>query len=60
VIAYEPVRAIAPERVASATDAQEVATRSAMRYVIVIAGGGAVRLLYGGSVNAKNVCEIVA
>jgi triosephosphate isomerase len=62
VIAYEPVWAIGTGRVASAADAQEVcgAIREAVaaKYGETIAAG--VRVLYGGSVKAKNVGEIVA
>ncbi|MGZ8808662.1 MAG: triose-phosphate isomerase [Mycobacterium sp.] len=62
VIAYEPVWAIGTGRVASAADAQEVC--KAIRDELVklaspqLAAG--VRILYGGSVNAKNVGELMA
>ena len=62
VIAYEPVWAIGTGRVASAADAQEVC--AAIRGELVELAGAAiaetVRVLYGGSVNAKNVGELVA
>ena len=61
VVAYEPVWAIGTGRVASAQDAQEVcgAVREALAEIADQATAAGVRVLYGGSVNAKNVAEIV-
>lgn len=61
VIAYEPVWAIGTGRVASAADAQEVcgAIREELKELASAEVAAGVRVLYGGSVNAKNVGEIV-
>lgn len=61
VIAYEPVWAIGTGRVASAADAQEVcaAIRSTLAELASPEIAATVRVLYGGSVNAKNVGELV-
>ncbi len=62
VVAYEPVWAIGTGKVASAADAQEVcaAVRNTLAELASPEVAASVRVLYGGSVNAKNVGELIA
>ena len=62
VVAYEPIWAIGTGKVASPADAQEVchALREQVKELYGAEVAGGIRILYGGSVKAKNVGEIVA
>lgn len=62
VIAYEPIWAIGTGKAASADDAEKVMRliRELYSATYNAAAGDAVRILYGGSVTAKNIGELIA
>lgn len=62
VIAYEPIWAIGTGKTATTEQAQEVckAIRDCIAEVYDAATAGAVRIQYGGSVNAANAAELFA
>ncbi len=62
VIAYEPIWAIGTGKVATSEQAQEVckAIRENITSIYGDATADVIRILYGGSVNAKNAAELFA
>ena len=61
VVAYEPIWAIGTGKTATAADAQVVcaAIRERLEHVTDPATAAAVRIQYGGSVNAANIAELM-
>lgn len=61
VVAYEPVWAIGTGRTPSVADVAEMHAAIRAKLRALLAGeGDKVRILYGGSVNAKNAAELLA